>query len=281
MCAPFVVDEVRQAVSRRAFIATIGGAAAAPAVAAAAQQKPAGEAAGRIRLPKGFRDVIDLTHTFSPSLPVFPSYKPIQVRPRFTIARDGFAANEVTFDEHTGTHVDAPVHFVSGASTSDRLPVDRLIAPLTVISIVERAAKDPDASVTVDDLMQWERRHGRIPAGAFVAMNAGWDARATSVDRFLNRDAKGTMHAPGFSEAAARFLVTERDICAAGVDTLSLDIGAAQTFVAHVALLGAAKYGVELLANLGRVPPSGATIVVGAPKHEGATGGPARVLALV
>jgi kynurenine formamidase len=203
------------------------------------------------------------------------------VRSRFTIARDGFAANEVTFDEHTGTHVDAPVHFVTGASTSDRLPVDRLIAPLAVISIVERATKDPDAVVTVDDVMQWEKRHGRIPAGAFVAMNAGWDARAASTGRFLNRDAKGTMHAPGFSEAAARFLVTERDICGAGVDTLSLDIGAAQKFVAHVAFLGAAKYGVELLANLGRVPPSGATIIVGAPKHEGATGGPARVLALV
>jgi kynurenine formamidase len=269
MCAPFVVEQVGHELSRRGFIGAVGACVAAPAVAAA------------VRLPKGFRDVVDLTHTFSPSLPVFPSYKPIQVRPRFTIARDGFAANEVTFDEHTGTHVDAPVHFVSGASTSDRLPVARLLAPLAVISIVERATKDPDAVITVDDLMQWEKRHGRIPAGAFVAMNAGWDARATSADRFLNRDAKGTMHAPGFSEAAARFLVTERDICGAGVDTLSLDIGAAQKFVAHVAFLGAAKYGVELLANLGRVPPSGATIVVGAPKHEGATGGPARVLALV
>jgi kynurenine formamidase len=280
MCAPLVIERVRQELSRRGFIGAVGACVAAPA-AAAARQTPAAGTERPVRLPKGFRDVIDLTHTVSPSLPVFPSYKPIQVRPRFTIAHDGFAANEVTFDEHTGTHVDAPVHFVSGASTSDRLPVDRLIAPLAVISIVERATKDPDAAVTVDEVMQWEKRHGRIPAGAFVAMNAGWDARAASTDRFLNRDAKGTMHAPGFSEAAARFLVTERDICGAGVDTLSLDIGAAQKFVAHVAFLGAAKYGVELLANLGRVPPSGATIVVGAPKHEGATGGPARVLALV
>ena len=89
------------------------------------------------------------------------------------------------------------------------------------------------------------------------------------------------MHAPGFSEQAARFLVGERDICGVGVDTLSLDAGAAQKFVAHVAILGAGKYGVELMANLGRVPPSGATVIVGAPKHVGATGGPARVLALL
>ena len=89
------------------------------------------------------------------------------------------------------------------------------------------------------------------------------------------------MHMPGFSEQAARFLVGERDICGVGVDTLSLDAGSAQKFVAHVAILGAGKYGVELMANLGRIPPSGATVIVGAPKHVGATGGPARVLALI
>ena len=197
------------------------------------------------------------------------------------MARDGFAANEVTFDEHTGTHVDAPLHFVAGAVSADRLPVDRLIAPLVVISLADRAAKEPDTLVSVDDLLQWEKRHGRIPAGALVAMHSGWDARVASTDRFLNRDAKGTMHAPGFSEPAARFLVGERDICGVGVDTLSLDAAAAQKFVAHVAILGAGKYGIELLANLARVPPSGATVIVGAPKHVGATGGPARVLALV
>ena len=89
------------------------------------------------------------------------------------------------------------------------------------------------------------------------------------------------MHAPGFSDAAARFLVTERDISGVGVDTLSLDAASAQKFVAHLAILGAGKYGVEMLTNLGRVPPFGASIIVGAPKHEGATGGPARVLALI
>jgi len=112
-------------------------------------------------------------------------------------------------------------------------------------------------------------------------MHAGWDTRIGDVDRFLNRDPKGTMHAPGFSEESASFLVRERDICAVGVDTLSLDAASAQKFVAHVAFLGAGKYGVEMMANLAAVPPSGATVIVGAPAHRGATGGPARVLALV
>jgi kynurenine formamidase len=275
MCAPSVIQIVRREISRRQFVG------AAVAACAATASVPATAQPNAVRLPKGFRDVVDLTHPFSPSLPVYPGYKPVQVRPRSTIAQNGFANNEVTFDEHTGTHVDAPSHFLVGATSGDRLPVDRLIAALAVIEIADRAAKDPDTVVTVDDLLQWEKRHGRVPAGALVAMHAGWDARATSADHFLNRDANGTLHAPGFSEQAARFLVAERDICGVGVDTLSLDAGAAQKFVAHLAILGAGKYGVELMANLGRVPPSGATVIVGAPKHDGATGGPARVLALV
>lgn len=277
MCAPIIIESVKQDLSRRSFLTALGGSLAASVAApgqAAAQQRP-------VRLEKGFRDVFDLTHTFSSKLPVFPAFKPVQIRQKFTIAKDGFFANEITFDEHTGTHMDAPVHFVADTPTADRLPVERFFAPLAVISIEARAAKDADAMVTVDDLLAWEKRHGRLPRGAFVAMHSGWDARIANVDRFLNKDAKGTMHAPGFSEEVARFLVMERDIVGAGVDTLSLDKAEAQTFVAHLALLGAGKYGVELVANLGRVPPAGATIIVAGPKHEGASGGPARVFAVV
>jgi kynurenine formamidase len=261
MCSPLVLKDVRRELSRRAFFAA-GGAAAVAALAgdAGAQQKS-------VRMPKGFRDVFDLTHTFSPSLPVYPAYRPIQIRPKFTIAKDGFNANEVSFDEHTGTHLDAPVHFVAGAPTADRLPVNRLIAPLAVVSIASRASRDPDTLVQVDDILSWEKQHGRLPPGSFVAIHSGWDLKNLS-------------HAAGFGEAAARFLVTDRDIVGVGVDTLSLDAAIAKQFVAHVAFLGAGKYGVEMLANLDHVPPSGATIVLGAPKHEGATGGPLRALAL-
>ncbi len=278
MCAPHIIQSVRDHVSRRGFLATLGGAVAAAAVSkpeiGLAQQKP-------VRLPKGFRDVHDLTHTFTSKTPVFPAFKPIQIRPKFSIAKDGFFANEITFDEHTGTHMDAPAHFVAGAQTADRLAPDKFFAPLAVISIESRAAKNADALMTVDDVLEWEKRNGRLPAGAFVAMYSGWGSRIANADRFLNKDAKGTMHAPGFSEEVAAFLVKERDIVGAGVDTLSLDAASASKFVAHLALLGAGKYGVELIANLNAVPPSGATIIVGAPKHEGASGGPCRVYAVV
>ena len=274
MCAPSLVNSVRAELTRRAFLGAAAACGVSVAVPAAAQQTA-------VRLAKGFRTVVDLTHPFSPSLPVYPGYNPIRVRPRTTIAQNGYANNEITFDEHTGTHVDAPSHFIAGATSGDRLPVDRLIAPLVVIPIMTRAAKDPDTLVSVDDVLRWEKQHGRVPAGALVAMLSGWADRISTPERFLNRDARGTMHAPGFSEAAAKFLVTERDISAVGVDTLSLDAASAQKFVAHFVILGAGKYGVEMMANLSRVPPLGATVVVGAPKHEGATGGPARVLALV
>jgi kynurenine formamidase len=276
MCAPTLIQSVREEISRRGFLTTLGAAVAVASVAApvTAQQKP-------VRLATGFRDVHDLTHTFTAKTPVFPAFKPIQIKPKFSIAKDGFFANEITFDEHTGTHMDGPAHFVPGNLTADKLPADRFIAPLAVINIESRAAKNADAVVTVDDVLAWEKQHGRVPAGAFVAMYSGWGARIGNGERFLNKDAKGTMHAPGFSEDVAKFLTKERDIVGAGVDTLSLDIAAASKFVAHLAFLGAGKYGVELLANLNTVPAAGATIVVGAPKHEGASGGPCRVYALV
>jgi hypothetical protein len=181
MCAPVLIDAVRKDVSRRSFLAAIGGAAATIAAEAspAAQQKP-------VRLDKGFRDVIDLTHTLSPKLPVFPAFKPVQIRPRFSSAKDGFFANEVTFDEHIGTHMDAPVHFVPAAATADRLPADRFIAPLAIISIEARAAKKADALLTVDDVLAWEKAHGRLPAGVF-ALYSGWDSRIGDAARFLTR----------------------------------------------------------------------------------------------
>jgi len=275
MCAPSVIEAVKSDLSRRGFLAAVGGAVAALAPEPLlAQAKP-------VRLANGFRTVYDLTHTFSPQIPVFPAFKPVQIRQRFTIAKDGFFANEITFDEHTGTHLDAPIHFVADRPSADRLAPDRFFAPLAVVSIEARAAKDPDAVVTVDDVLAWERRHGPLPSGAFVAMHSGWDARIGDANRFLNKDAQGTMHAPGFSEEAARFLAQERDIVGAGVDTLSLDVASAQKFVAHLALLGAGKYAVELMANLATVPPAGATLIVGGPKHQGASGGPVRVFAVV
>jgi kynurenine formamidase len=227
-----------------------------------------------------FRRVMDLTHTLSSRFPVFPFYEPFAMRSLATVEREGFCANELRYAEHTGTHIDAPAHFVSGGAGIDALEVSRFLAPLVVVSLAERAGRDHDAFLTVDDLAAWERRHGRIPAGAVVAVHSGWEERLAEPARFCNADEKGVMHHPGFGREAAEWLVNERVITGAAVDTLSLDIGASTTYDAHTVLLGAGKYGLENVANLGHVPPSGATLIVGAPKHEGGTGGPARLIAL-
>jgi len=250
-----------------------------PAPAAPAGDDAPSLAVGPEHLAR-LRHVRDLTHTLTPEFPVFPGYPPFRSRTIATVERDGYASAELRFVEHTGTHLDAPAHFSQGGATADLLPVERLVAPLVVVSLVERAARDDDATLTVDDLAAWERRHGRIPRGAVVALHSGWEARLAEPSRFLNADAEGTLHSPGFGEEAARFLVTEREIAGVATDTLSLDPGASADYEAHRVFLPAGKYGLENVAGLGRVPPAGAVLLVGAPKHAGATGGPARLLAL-
>lgn len=247
-------------------------------------QPPRGPAAGALSLAPGalarLRGVCDLTHPLTTDFPVFPSYGPFRATPLFGVARDGFYAQELCFAEHTGTHLDAPAHFYAEGGGTDSVAAADLVAPLAVVSIAERAARDEDTLLSVDDLLAYERRHGRIPARAVVALHSGWESRLAEPGRFLNEDASGVMHAPGFSRDAVEWMVRERDIVAAATDTLSLDFGPSLTYDAHLVLLGAGRYGLENVAHLDRVPPSGAVLVVGGPAHRGGSGGPARLLAL-
>ncbi|RIH89486.1 Kynurenine formamidase [Meiothermus luteus] len=271
MCAPHVMSLVERSLSRRELLGLATGLAALAAVSAKAQGQVSG---------KAFSNVADLTHVASPSFPMFPGARPMKITEVVTVRKDGYYGNILEVWEHTGTHMDAPAHFVEGGLTAESLPVNRLIAPLAVVNIKDKADRNPDAEVTIDDLLAWERRHGRLPAGAFVAMYSGWESRVGDPKAYVNQDGAGVQHYPGFSPAAAEFLVRERNIVGVGVDTLSLDFGASKDFKSHVTLLGAGKYGLENLANLASVPPSGAMVIVGGPKHKGASGGPTRVMAI-
>jgi kynurenine formamidase len=155
------------------------------------------------------------------------------------------------------------------------------VGPLVVVDIRKRAAIDPDAVLSLDDLTAWERQHDRIPDGAVVAMCSGWDAHVQNTRRFLGLDEQGHYHLPGFSLEAVRFLQSKRNVKGIATDTLNLDSAAAADFPVHHYWLGHNKWGLENVANLGQLPPRGATIVVGSPKIAGATGGPSRVLALL
>ena len=277
MCAPSVIDSVRRTVSRRELFGAIGGATLA---AACGQSTPAEAPPESQRQPRTFDRIFDLTHVLTMSIPVYPTLTRPQMNQTSSLEENGVYNNDLILGEHTGTHIDAPMHFAEGGLTTDQLPAARFFAPLAVVSIAARASDDPDTAVTVDDILSWEQDHGRLPEGAFVAMLAGWGDRIGDADAFTNADEAGVTHYPGFSGAAAAFLCDERDIVGVGVDTFSLDTGNAEGYPAHRTFLPAGKYGVELMANLATVPAVGTTIIVGAPKHERGSGGPARIFAV-
>ncbi len=285
MCGPVVMAAVRAEMNRRRLLGTAGatvlaGAFGARSTAARQATPVSGTVGGGVSLA-GFTSIVDLTHTLTPEFPVFPGYLQAEITTLVTVADDGFYANQVSYNEHTGTHMDAPAHFDADGLTADRLPVTRFVAPLAVVDIAPRAAADPDAQLLPDDILAWEAVNGQLPAGAFVAMLSGWEARLGDPAAFLNEGDDGALHFPGFHPDAARLLVEQRDIVGIGVDTLSIDYGASTDYGTHVTVLSAGKYGLENMAGLGTVPAVGATIIVGGPKHLNASGGPSRVFALV
>jgi kynurenine formamidase len=284
MCSPAVAAAVRASFSRRGVLG-VGAALAAGALSAktsaARQATPVavGGATGTIRLGPA-SSIVDLSHVITEAFPMFPGTPGPEFETLVTIPENGYYGLRLMISEHTGTHMDAPGHFIEGGAFAEQLPVAGFVAPLAVIDIAERAATDPDAQLTPDDILAWESANGPLPAGAFVAMRSSWDAKVDDADAFLNLDADGVLHFPGIHPDAAALLVEERDIVGAGVDTVSLDFGASTDFGAHLTLLGAGKYGLENLAALAAVPAAGATIIVGGPKHREASGGPSRVFAV-
>jgi len=224
-----------------------------------------------------YAHIADLTHRLTPDFPSYDGTPQLSITVLATLERDGWNYGAWTLAEHVGTHFDAPRHRSHGWS-ADEVPAAQLIGPLVIVDIRAKADRDADATLDADDLQDWEKRHGRIPAGAVVAMFSGWETRLAT-PRFRNADAADGLHFPGFALDAAEWLLRERAVAGLAVDTLSLDPGNSQDFPVHTAWLGAGRWGLECLANLGTVPPVGATVFVGAPKVAGASGGPARVLA--
>ncbi len=288
MCSPRMMDRAGASLSRRKFFGLAGAAAIAGIVAPAgcartqsAATQPAGATqTAAVGALGGPFEVRDLTHTHGPNFPVYPGQDPLEIEVNTTVEEDGLNSYALRYGEHIGTHIDAPFHASNGGLTTDQLPAEDFFAPLAVVDISRRAASDEDAGVTVDDIRAWERRHGRLPEGAFVAMYSGWEERLSDPDSFLNADASGTLHFPAFTPEAGEFLVRRRSIVGLGVDTISLDRGVSTEIEVHRTALPAGKYGLENIANLGEVDASGATIIVGGPKHEGGSGGPTRVFAV-
>ncbi|MEM7488982.1 MAG: cyclase family protein [Pseudomonadota bacterium] len=223
----------------------------------------------------------DLTHAYDENFPTFFGEPGIAYDKGFDFAENGFNLYTLTINEHTGTHIDAPLHFSENGESVDEIEVGNLIVPLCVIDIREKAAADPDAQVTPDDIAAWVEANDDIPDRACVAMLSGWADKVGDSDAYRGVDEAGGMHFPGFHPEATDMLLRETSAAAMAVDTLSLDHGPSADFATHYAWLPAGRYGIENLAGLEDMPAAGATLFVGAPKHKRGTGGPARIMALV
>jgi len=272
MCVPGCEEAVRHALTRRGFFK---GAGAAAFAATAVMPEPAAAA------PQRFSRVVDLTHTMSPDFPTFFGVPGIEMQKQFDLKKDGFNLYWWRIVEHAGTHFDAPIHFSQDGATVDQIPAASLVVPLAVINVSAQAGKNPDYQMTRGDLETYEKKHGRIPDNACVAMHSGWGRYAADGAKFTGKDAAGVFHFPGVSPDAAQWLLTQRKAMGLAVDTLSLDHGPSKDFKTHYLWLPAGRWGIENAANLDQVPPAGATLVVGAAKVKDATGGPARLFALV
>jgi kynurenine formamidase len=239
-------------------------------------------------------EVVDLTQPLSEDTPVLELPEPFVNTPgltrhelsRYDERGPAWAWDRLEIGEHVGTHFDAPIHWITGRDGEDvaSVPPQRLVGSAVVLDFAAEAAEDPDFLLTADHVRAFAADHGPLPDNGWLLLRTGWDARAHDQAAFLNADETGP-HTPGFDAECARWLAQETPLAGVGVETVGTDAGAAHgfepPFPVHSYLLGAGKYGLTQLANLARLPPTGALVVVAPLKLVGGTGSPARVLALV
>jgi kynurenine formamidase len=244
-------------------------------------------------LHRGTLRVIDLTQPLGPDTQViglpdmFASSPGVTIEPisRFDDRGPAWYWNTLRFGEHTGTHFDAPVHWITGKdlpnNSCDTIPVTRFVGPACVIDVTHEVAANPDFLLTTGGIHAWEQRHGRIPAASWVLLRTGWSRRTGAA--FQNITADGP-HSPGFDAAASRMLATERDVLGVGVETIGTDAGQAGQFSPpfpnHNIMHGAGKFGLASLCNLDLLPPTGAIVIAAPLKIVGGSGSPLRVLAI-
>ena len=232
-------------------------------------------------IPTGKTRVLDLSYAINDKLVSWPGdEKVFEAKVNATVEKNGYFTRSFWMLEHYGTHLDAPVHFPPGKTTVDQIPVKQLFGSAVVLDVRPESAKDADYLLSPSRVEEWEKRHGRIPAGAIVLLRTGWASRWPDAQKYRNQDAQGRMHFPGFSVEAAKLLI-ERKVSGLGCDTMSIDYGASADFAVHHLALGSGLYHLENLADLSALPESGAFLVVAPIKLEGGSGGPVRVFALI
>lgn len=245
-------------------------------------------------LRNGRVKVVDLTQPLGPETPVIELPPVFAPSPPLTIERishydeqgPAWYWNTLHLGEHTGTHFDAPVHWITGKdranNTTDTLPPSQFVGPACVIDVTKEVAQYEDFVLTRDHVQAWEGQHGKIAPGSWVLLHTGWSAREGR-EEFLNARADGP-HSPGWTADCLRFLAHERDVLGVGVETVGTDAGQASNFdppfPAHNIMHGAGKLGLASLRNLDQLPPTGAVVIAAPLKIVNGSGSPVRVIAL-
>ncbi|MCL2768440.1 MAG: cyclase family protein [Synergistaceae bacterium] len=236
------------------------------------------------------KEFVDLTHSFDTEIPHWPGFPKEK---RETIywydsgvgsMGSGFFAQVFSHVGQWGTHCDAPAHFVKGLRTIDQIDVKEMFLPLVVIDVSKKAAANPDYALTLQDVKDWESKHGLIPEGSFVAMRTDWSKRWPDPAAMRNADDNGTAHYPGWGMEALKYIFEERKITACGHEPTDTDPGISTSkgdYSCEYYILAQDKYQIELLANLDKVPENGAIIVATFPKPAFGSGFPARVFAIL
>lgn len=236
------------------------------------------------------KKMVDLTHAFEPGIPKWKGF-PDETRETLYWYEEGkgtmgsgFWAEKYCHVGQWGTHVDPPAHFIQGLRTVDQIELSEMILPLVVIDVHQKAAQNPDYTLTMADIKAWEVKHGKIPQGAFVAMRTDWSKRWPDAKAMRNQDTQGIAHYPGWSSPVLKYLYEERKITASGHETTDTDPGIATSkddYSLEAYILGQNHYQIELLANLDKIPEFGALAIVSFPKPKNGSGFPARVLAIL
>ena len=245
-------------------------------------------------LDSGQLKIIDLTTPLGPDTPVIdlpPMFAPspgltLTEISRYDSRGPAWYWNILNLGEHTGTHFDAPVHWITGKdlpnNTTDSIPARKFIGPACVINVTEEVQQSPDFLLTIEHVQRWEQQHGRIPAGAWILYHTGWSQRQGR-EAFLNVHADGA-HSPGVHQSCTQFLIQERNILGLGVETVGTDAGQAggfdPPFPSHTFLHGAGRFGLTSLINLELLPPTGAIVVAAPLRIVNGSGSPLRALAI-
>ncbi len=246
-------------------------------------------------LGSGDLEIVDLTHVLDEQTPPIRLTPPKVSPPRFKLRElsrydergEHEYWNAFETGEHLGTHFDAPIHWHTGRDREHvaEIEPDRLIGPACVLDVSAACAADPDHLVTLDDVRAFEREHGPLPAGGWLLIRTGWDLRYGDESAFLGLDDDGNAHWPGLDVACARWLAEETQLLGVGVDCIGTDASSSRAFdpphPAHHYLHGAGKFGMSLLANLHRLPATGAVVLAAPLRIGGGSGSPMRALAFV